>query len=245
METQSKSPPIMDTLSSESVRAEAVQVLNKRFGTAVPTSDEITATTAKFSTLMQKLDDAVLRAVANSSKGGDAVHNARASVLDAISRVRSLGSEAATLEAFVETIRQETRAMENAKESIPKAYKGLEQLKLLVTHVALLEDFASRRSYSECCGILEAVYSLWTNFAPIANHPRLYNLSMKMTELRVLLKTNCINDIRNFSSNRSGVEASDLVSTFRFLVIVDSSHIFKPRFTLAPSSISSAILPIA
>lgn len=204
----------MDALSSEAVRAEAVQVLNRRFGTAAPDADEIAATAAKFSTLMQKLDDAVLRAVANSSKGGDAVHNARSSVLDAIARVRSLGSEAATLEAFVETIRQETRAMENAKESIPKAYKGLEQLKLLVTNVALLEDFASRRSYSECCSILEAVYSLWTNFAPIANHPRLYKLSIKMTEIRILLKSNCINDIRNFSSTHSCSDTSDLVSPY-------------------------------
>jgi hypothetical protein len=101
--------------------------------------------------------------------------------------------------------------MENAKECIPKAYKGLEQLKLLVTNVAILEDFANRRSYAECFGILEAVYSLWTNFAPIANHPRLYTLSMKMTELRVLIKTNCINDIRNFSSARSVADTSDLV----------------------------------
>jgi hypothetical protein len=118
----------------------------------------------------------------------------------------------------------------------------------------LLEDFASRRSYSECCGILEAVYSLWTNFAPIADedpkHPRLRKLSMKMTELRDLLKTNCISDIRIFSLNRSkkfcsGVEASDLVSPFRFLIIIDSSHIFKPRFTLAPSSTSSKRFPSA
>jgi hypothetical protein len=75
-----------------------------------------------------------------------------------------------------------------------------------------LEDFASRGSYEECCGILDAVYSLWTNFAPIANHPRLYNLSMKMTELRILLKTNCINDIRNFSFHSSDATHSDLVS---------------------------------
>ena len=108
METKPQSPPAMDALSGEAVRAEAVQVLNRRFGAAAPTSDDIAATTAKFSSLIQKLDDAVLRAVANSAKGGDAIHNARSSVLDAIARVRSLGSEAATLEAFVETIRQET-----------------------------------------------------------------------------------------------------------------------------------------
>ena len=226
----------MDALSSEAVRAEAVQVLNRRFGAAAPSSDEITATTAKFSALMQKLDDAVLRAVANSSKGGDAVHNARASVLDAIARVRSLGAEAATLEAFVETIRQETRAMENAKESIPKAYKGLEQLKLLVTNVALLEDFASRRSYSECCGILEAVYSLWTNFAPIANHPRLYQLSMKMTELRVVLKSNCINDIRNFSSTHSCSDTADLVSPCICIIFTQFYLTMNVRFTRAQSS---------
>ena len=211
MDTKAQSPPGMEALSGEAVRAEAVQVLNRRFGTAAPNSDDIAATTAKFSSLIQKLDDAVLRAVANSAKGGDAIHNARSSVLDAIARVRSLGCEAATLEALVETIRQETRSMENAKESIPKAYKGLEQLKLLVTNVAILEDFANRRSYAECFGILEAVYSLWTNFAPIANHPRLYTLSMKMTELRVLIKTNCINDIRNFSSAHSAADSSDLV----------------------------------
>ena len=235
MENQHKSPAQIDSLSSEAVRAEAVQVLNRRFGAAAPTSDEIAATTAKFSTLMQKLDDAVLRAVANSSKGGDAVHNARASVLDAIGRVRSLGSEAATLEAFVETIRQETRAMENAKESIPKAYKGLEQLKLLVTNVALLEKFARRRSYTECCGILEAVYSLWTNFAPIANHPRLYNLSMKMQELRIELKSNCINDICHFSSSRSDSDVSDLVSSFFQLSYASHLTLYNPRFTLAQS----------
>jgi hypothetical protein len=235
MENQHKPPAQIDSLSSEAVRAEAVQVLNRRFGAAAPSSDEITATTAKFSILMQKLDEAVLRAVANSSKGGDAVHNARASVLDAIARVRSLGSEAATLEAFVETIRQETRAMENAKESVPKAYKGLEQLKLLVTNVALLEDFTRRRSYTECCGILEAVYSLWTNFAPIANHPRLYKLSMKMQELRIELKSNCINDICNFSSSRPDSDISDLVSSFFQLIYATHLTLYNPRFTLAQS----------
>ena len=121
MEPLPKTVPQMDALSNEAVRAEAVQVLNKRFGSNAPTSDEIAETSAKFSTLMQKLDDAVLRAVANSSKGGDAIQNARSSVLDAIARVRALGSEAAILEDFVENIRQETRAMENAKASIPKA----------------------------------------------------------------------------------------------------------------------------